>query len=76
LLFSTTGTAAALLHGSTIPINFRIPIDASTALRNETTIRHKSNKAVDVVDYAFLDEVSWFISDKFKISSSACKGHE
>jgi len=37
VVLAPTGTAAALLHGSTYHSILGVPIDGQTALRNETT---------------------------------------
>jgi len=54
-----TGTAAALLHGSTYHSILGVPIDGQQRLRNETTIMPQVKARLDGVDYTFLDEVSY-----------------
>jgi len=69
-VLAPTGTAAALLHGSTYHSILGVPIDGQTALRNETTNNAQVKARLDGVDYTFLDEVSMVsCSDNYKISS-------
>src|ERR1700734_4458863 len=60
VVFAPTGTAAALLQGSTYHSILGVPIDGQTALRNETTNNAHVKARLDGVDYAFLDKVSMF----------------
>jgi len=69
-----TGTAAALLHGSTYHSFLGVPIDGQTALRNETTNNAQVKARLDGVEYIFLDEVSMIAChDNYKISSQLAK---
>jgi len=56
VVLAPTGTAAALLHGSTYHSILGVPIDGQTALRNETTNNAQVKARLDGVDYTFLDE--------------------
>ena len=58
VVLAPTGTAAALLHGSTYHSILGVTIDGQTALRNETTNNAQVKATLDGVDYTFLDEVS------------------
>ncbi|KIM79077.1 hypothetical protein PILCRDRAFT_74715, partial [Piloderma croceum F 1598] len=58
VVLALTGTAAALLLGSTYHSILGVPIDGQTALRNETTNNAQVKVRLDGVDYIFLDEVS------------------
>jgi len=74
VVLAPTGTAAALLHGSTYHSILGVPIDGQTALRNETTNNAQVKARLDGVDYIFLDEVSMVsCSDNYKISSQLAK---
>src|SRR5258705_10285797 len=58
VVLAPTGTAAALLHGSTYHSFLGVPIDGQTALRNETTNNAQVKARLDGVEYIFLDEIS------------------
>ena len=58
VVLAPTGTAAALLHGSTYHSILGVPIDGQTALRNETTNNAQVKARLDGVDYTLKDEVS------------------
>ena len=74
VVLAPTGTAAALLYGSTYHSILGVPIDGQTALRNETTNNAQVKARLDGVDYTFLDEVSMVsCSDNYKISSQLAK---
>jgi hypothetical protein len=74
VVLAPTGTAAALLQGSTYHSILGVPIDGQTALRNETTNNAQVKARLDGVDYNFLDEVSMVsCSDNYKISSQLAK---
>jgi hypothetical protein len=74
VVLAPTGTAAALLHGSTYHSFLGVPIDGQTALRNETTNNAQVKARLDGVDYIFLDEVSMVsCNDNYKISSQLAK---
>src|ERR1700728_2111418 len=75
VVLAPTGTAAALLHGSTYHSFLGVPIDGQTALRNETTINAQVKARLDGVEYISLDEVSMVAcGDNYKISSQLAKG--
>src|ERR1700728_1611209 len=70
VVLAPTGTAAALLHGSTYHSFLGVPIDGQTAFRNETTNNAQVKTRLDGVEYIFLDEVSMVAcNDNYKISS-------
>ena len=74
VVLAPTGTAAALLHGSTYHSYLGVPIDGQTALRNETTNNAQVKARLDGVEYIFLDEVSMVsCDDNYKISSQLAK---
>jgi PIF1-like helicase len=74
VVLAPTGTAAALLHGSTYHSFLGVPIDGQTALRNETTNNAQVRARLDGVEYIFLDEVSMVAcNDNYKISSQLAK---
>jgi PIF1-like helicase len=74
VVVAPTGTAAALLHGSTYHSFLGVPIDGQTALRNETTNNAQVKARLDGVEYIFLDEVSMVsCDDNYKISSQLAK---
>src|SRR6267378_4365561 len=74
VVLAPTGTAAALLHGSTYHSILGVPIDGQTELRNETKNNAQVKARLDGVDYTFLDEVSMVsCSDNYKISSQLAK---
>jgi len=74
VVLAPTGTAAALLHGSTYHSFLGVPIDGQEALRNETTNNAQVKARLDGVDYIFLDEVSMVAChDNYKISSQLAK---
>src|SRR6202790_2877606 len=69
VVLAPTGTAAALLFGSTYHSFLGVPIDGQTALRNETTNNAQVKARLDGVEYIFLDEVSMVAcNDNYKIS--------
>jgi hypothetical protein len=69
-----TGTAAALLLGSTYHSFLGVPIDGQTAFNNETTNNAPVKTRLDGVEYIFLDEVSMVAcNDNYKISSQLAK---
>src|ERR1700722_14160865 len=75
VVLAPTGTAAALLHGSTYHSFLGVPIDSQTAFRNETTNNEQVKTRLDGVEYIFLDEVSMVAcDDNYKISSQLAKG--
>ena len=75
VVLAPTGTAAALLHGSTYHSFLGVPIDGQTALRNENTNNAQVRARLDGVEYIFLDEVSMVAcGDNYKISSQLAKG--
>ena len=53
VVLTPTGTAAALLHGSTYHSFLGAPIDGQTALRNETTNNAQVKARLDGVEYIF-----------------------
>src|SRR5258705_1479644 len=74
VVLATTGTAAALLQGSTYHSFLGVPIEGQTALRNETTNNAQVKARLDGVEYIFLDEVSMVsCNDNYKISSQLAK---
>jgi hypothetical protein len=74
IVLAPTGTAAALLHGSTYHSFLGVPIDGQTALRNENTNNAQVRARLDGVEYIFLDEVSMVAcDDNYKISSQLAK---
>jgi len=74
VVLAPTGTAAALLHGSTYHSFLGVPIDGQTAFRNETTNNAQVKARLDGVEYIFLDEVSMIAChDNYKISSQLAK---
>src|SRR6202162_3198815 len=74
VVLAPTGTAAALLHGSTYHSFLGVPIDGQTAFRNETTNNAQVKTRLDGVEYIFLDEVSMVAcNDNYKISSQLAK---
>ena len=74
VVLAPTGTAAALLRGSTYHSFLGVPIDGQTALRNETTNNAQVKTRLDGVEYIFLDEVSMVsCDDNYKISSQLAK---
>ena len=74
VVLAPTGTAAALLHGSTYHSFFGVPIDGQTAFRNVTTNNAQVKTRLDGVEYTFLDEVSMVAcNDNYKISSQLAK---
>src|SRR6202167_2696649 len=73
-ILAPTGTAAALLLGSTYHSFLGVPIDGQTAFRNETTNNAQVKTRLDGVEYIFLDEVSMVAcNDNYKISSQLAK---
>src|SRR6266436_2077086 len=75
VVLAPTGTAAALLQGSTYHSFLGVPIDGQEALRNETTNNAQVRTRLDGVEYIFLDEVSMVAcDDNYKISSQLAKG--
>jgi hypothetical protein len=75
VVLAPTGTAAALLQGSTYHSFLGVPIDGQEALRNETTNNTQVRTRLDGVEYLFLDEVSMVAcDDNYKISSQLAKG--
>src|SRR5258705_2672554 len=74
VVLAPTGTAAALLQGSTYYSFLGVPIEGQTALRNETTNNAQVKARLDGVEYIFLDEVSMVsCDDNYKISSQLAK---
>ena len=74
VVLAPTGTAAALLHGSTYHSFLGVPIDGQTAFRNETTNNAQVKTRLDGVEYIYLDEVSMVAcNDNYKISSQLAK---
>jgi len=74
VVLAPTGTAAALLHGSTYHSFLGVPIDGQPALRNETTNNSLVKARLDGVEYIFLDEVSMVsCDDNYKISAQLAK---
>ena len=74
VVLAPTGTAAALLQGSTYHSFLGVPIEGQTALRNETTNNAQVKARLDGVEYIFLDEVSMVsCDDNYKISSQLAK---
>src|ERR1700692_3155533 len=74
VVLAPTGTAAALLPGSTYHSFLGVSIDGQEALRNETTNNAQVRARLDGVDYIFLDEVSMVAChDNYKISSQLAK---
>ena len=74
VVLAPTGTAAALLQGSTYHSFLGVPIDGQEALRNETTNNTQVRTRLDGVEYLFLDEVSMVAcDDNYKISSQLAK---
>ena len=74
VVLAPTGTAAALLHGSTYHSFLGVPIDGQTAFRNETTNNAQVKTRLDGVEYIFLDEISLVAChDNYKISSQLAK---
>src|ERR1700723_2192851 len=74
VVLAPTGTAAALLQGSTYHSFLGVPIDGQEALRNETNNTQVRTR-LDGVEYLFLDEVSMVAcDDNYKISSQLAKG--
>jgi hypothetical protein len=57
VVLAPTGTAAALLHGSTYHSFLGVPTDGPTAFRNETTNNAQVKTRLDGVEYIFLAEV-------------------
>ena len=75
VVLAPTGTAAALLNGSTSHSFLGVPIDGQTALRNEITNIAQVKTRLDTVEYMFLDEISMIAcDDNYKISSQLAKG--
>ena len=75
VVLAPTGTAAALLQGSTYHSFLGVPIDGQEALRNEATNNAQVRTRLDGVEYIFLDEVSMVAcDDNYKISSQLAKG--
>jgi hypothetical protein len=75
VVLAPTGTAAALLHGSTYHSFLGVPIDGQTPFRNEATNNALVKTRLDGVEYIFLDEVSMVsCDDNYKISSQLAKG--
>ena len=73
-ILAPTGTAAALLHGSTYHSFLGVPIDGQPAIRNETTNNSMVKARLDGVEYIFLDEVSMLsCDDNYKISAQLAK---
>src|SRR5882762_1081712 len=74
VVLAPTGTAAALLHGSTYHSFLGVPIDGQPALRNETTNNSLVKARLDGAEYIFLDEVSMVsCDDNYKISAQLAK---
>src|SRR6202048_3929236 len=74
VVLAPTGTAAALLLGSTDHSFLGVPIEGQTALRHETTNNAQVKARLDGVEYIFLDEVSMVsCDDNYKISSQLAK---
>jgi hypothetical protein len=74
VVLAPTGTAAALLLGSTYHSFLGVSIDGQTAFRNETTNNAQVKTRLDGVEYIFLDEVSMVAcNDNYKISSQLAK---
>ena len=75
VVLAPTGTAAALLQGSTYHSFLGVPIDGQEVLRNEATNNAQVRTRLDGVEYIFLDEVSMVAcDDNYKISSQLAKG--
>ena len=51
VVLAPTGTATALLHGSTYHSFLGVPIDGQTAFRNETTYNAQVKTRLDGVEY-------------------------
>src|SRR6202041_342640 len=74
VVLAPTGTAAALLHGSTYHLFLGVLIDGQTAFKNEVTNNAQVKTRLDGVEYIFLDEVSMVAcNDNYKISSQLAK---
>ena len=74
VVLAPTGTAAALLHGSTYHSFLGVPIDGQTAFKNETTNNAQVKTRPDGLEYIFLDEVSMVsCNDNYKIISQVPK---
>jgi len=74
VVLAPTGTAAALLQGSTYHLFLGMPIDGQETLRNEATNNAQVKTRLDGVEYIFIDEVSMVACDNnYKISSQLAK---
>ena len=60
IVLAPTGTAAALLNGSTYHSILGVPIDGQTVLRNETTKMHKSKQGWMELIIFFWMKSLWF----------------
>src|SRR6202034_899058 len=63
-VLAPTGTAAALLNGSTYHLFLGVPIDG-LGMRNETTNIAQVQERIEGVDYFFLDEISMVACQEF-----------
>jgi len=74
MILAPTGTAAALLNGSTYHSVLGVKPDKSSMNQNEYTLLAQIQSCLDGVDYIFLDEVSMVsCSDFYYISSQLAK---
>jgi hypothetical protein len=74
MILAPTGTAAALINGSTIHSVLGIPIDNVEILRSEFTVLAQVRARLEGVEYIFLDEVSMVSCHLlYKISAQLAK---
>jgi hypothetical protein len=74
MILAPTGTAAALLNGSTYHSALGIPIDNAEDMRNNFTVLAQVRARLDGVDYIFLDEISMVACHSlYKISAQLAK---